>query len=106
MTHTPGLWTMHRDEGTTPRYTIAAARVDGQMRTRYEAELIADTRGGLTDVARANARLIAAAPELLALVERLAWLYETEQRDGLHMRVSHDDGQHARALLARIESDV
>ena len=97
--HTPGPWTYHRDEGTVARYTIAAER---QARTRdgqtvpVEADLIADTRGS-DATAAANARLIAASPEMLALLTDWPINMPAEAWNRWHTE--------RRALLARIAGE-
>lgn len=62
--HTPGPWYYRPEEPS----------VESQLQTGYNV-LIAECRGSSSvppDQARANARLIAAAPELLAALESIA----------------------------------
>jgi hypothetical protein len=94
-THTPGPWFVEKATdgtlwvtlGSTPRYIAKCglATVDGNP---------------------ANARLIAHAPAMVALVRRIADRYEVEQRlrpDALVNGISHEDGQTARAILRAVE---
>ena len=106
-THTPGPWTYHRDEGTITRYTIAAVCI-GRDRTGqtvpFEAELIADTRGS-NDEAHANARLIAAAPEMLAALRAFVATVEWHEKNYGNFHEDMTDAKiEVRALLARIEA--
>jgi hypothetical protein len=78
--HTPGGWSIYKDQG---------AQFEGWFIANEDKMLVAYVYGNPTDgVTRlpqgpeflANARLIAAAPQLLAALRRLA--YETESRAG------------------------
>ena len=60
--------------------------------------------GGLTKEDYANARLIAAAPEMLALIHRVAF-EPVGASDASHATVLEMLTQEARALLARIEGE-
>lgn len=56
----------------------------------------------------AGDRLIAQAPAMLELVQRIAERYELEQRVGPDARVegiTHEEGHAARAILRAIEGD-
>ena len=63
--HTPGPWVLERNEWRYQRIYGKDSRVPGE--SRYIAEVSLDYDG-----AEANAILIAAAPELLALLEKAA----------------------------------
>ena len=62
--HTPGPWIYSKDERYFPRIEFPAARLDDQYLT------VNEPTGEVMEIYEANARLIAAAPELL---ERLSW---------------------------------
>lgn len=90
--HTPGPWIISPDDGAiTDRSDCAVARVAGN-RSRFEA--------------RANALLIASAPELLNFIEAIAGCVRVQDSDHPH-HTSHlpavIDGwiDHARTLTAK-----
>ena len=85
VTYTPGPWTVQRRSGLAGREVCAGELVVATVNTTSNTERNRE----------ANARLIAAAPELLALIERVV------DNDAIAMdsRALHTD---ARALLARI----
>lgn len=75
-THTPGPWLLDGDKICTNRDN-EIARI-----TRYGAWFDAGTPYGLKNpIGDANARLIAAAPDLLAALEVLVW--QLDRTDGL-----------------------
>lgn len=98
--HTPGPWFVFGNghcvggpfepgEGDDPDQTTAGVAMC-RMRLRHN------------DEAAANARLIAAAPDLLAALSAVigAWLYESSQGDGIleeHSMIIND----ARAVIAK-----
>ncbi len=67
--HTPGPWELHHDVGgvNSVRVCVPDATTERGCRPIAEAEILGVPRR----VAEANARLIAAAPELLATVKAL-----------------------------------
>jgi hypothetical protein len=88
--HTPGIWT-YQNGGTYITYRtedgadLVVARVDyGMMPEEYSA----------------NARLIAAAPDLLDVCRQLVWAYENGDELELGNAVSS-----ARAAIAKVEGD-
>jgi hypothetical protein len=84
--HTPGPWTIERVQGIHEKYpSVVGFRVAGAFYREYR------------DAVEANARLIAAAPELLALVRRSLDNGAYGHVAGLTTEV--------RALLARIDED-
>lgn len=104
MTHTPGPWTLYPDDRTSDA-TIAGPdgwQVAVWCPPLHDCDQDSATRCTHHRRDTANARLIAAAPELLALVEQVAWHYEQSERDNASS-IPHTIGQTARALLARIE---
>lgn len=85
--HTPGPWTM------------VGREIFGQAFDQ-SARLICDkVKGGSPESADANARLIAAAPDLLAVVRRFVQLYDGV-RDSLGPSVSNMLA-HAEAVIAK-----
>ena len=73
--HTPGPWALHEDE-TTDEGGMPVRAIDPKDGTRFR---VADVYGVDADSdhcaeSRANARLIAKAPELLKLAQRVAAL--------------------------------
>lgn len=95
-THTPGPWTFSRwNEFGDMRFYIAQA--DGAPHTPQlsdVATLIAETPSNeWQSIQEANARLIAAAPELLAMVAELK----------RHIEAGSDLHQRAEALIAKTE---
>ncbi len=92
--HTPGPWTSEYREGR------AAAQYGHHVHSNVYSrpgvsdgrDAIAEVRGESDEVARANARLIAAAPEMLKFVELVATFFGQESDE-------------ARALLAKIEGE-
>ena len=84
--HTPGPWVVARN---TPDAGYSV-RTDGEGSFRWIAAM-----AGKGDTDAANARLIAAAPELLAMLKRMIGAAE-HGRDGLAL----DD---AKALIAKAE---
>jgi hypothetical protein len=98
--HTPGPWTVDRIPATYGEELdypeVQGFRVPAST-YRYDAQRV-----------EANARLMAAAPELLSLVERFVGAMEAA---GPHSRVFWGVGgvaqlTEARELMARIEGDV
>ena len=84
-------------EGHTPRpWLTSATGITGHGRERAvvtdnEGMLLADCGFGSSKVAMANARLIAAAPELLAIVNALVdWYDEHDGREGPHAGAAFD----------------
>jgi hypothetical protein len=73
--HTPGPW-------LTTESTEHWGRVNVTVQAAFTANEIATAWQGTTDVNRANARLIAAAPELLGA---LKWLAACVKTPGPHM---------------------
>ena len=61
--HTSGPWIYSKDERYFPRVEFPAARLEGRYLT------VNEPTGEVMGVYEANARLIAAAPELLAALE-------------------------------------
>lgn len=59
MKHTPGPWTYHTHQGHT------------LVQTEEPAKTVCNVYGNTTDAKEANARLIAAAPELLATLQEV-----------------------------------
>lgn len=98
-THTPGPWLAAEDEvGTNPDICIEAIGYG----------IIADVGGGLPHVRRANARLIAAAPDLLAACE--AALHDSEYMEpgkvyhGPGHELTRETKAMLRAAIARAKS--
>ncbi len=95
--HTPGPWTSEYREGR------AAAQYGHHVHSNVYSrpgvsdgrDAIAEVRGESDEVARANARLIAAAPEMYAFIKHLF--------DAGIILPTESVGKDARALLARIE---
>jgi hypothetical protein len=88
MTHTPGPWTV--DLGARDL-----------VRNATNGERIAKVHGGLTyDETVANARLIAAAPDLLKLLREVMDVVEVVLDDESEMDTWLD---HARAAIAKVE---
>lgn len=93
--HTPGPWVAHEDRCAGGHKVTAsaihiAANTPANLRDHYTCLVVATQRnahplydGGISDdVALANARLIAAAPEMLAALHAVAdqLLYQIEKR--------------------------
>ena len=100
MTHTPGPWhasTNFRTSGKAPGIDIGAANGANVALVHYDAAEYMDSDRGEV---RANARLIAAAPEMLALLERLIEVDANPTADSLDITSVADE---ARVLLAKIE---
>lgn len=75
--HTPGPWQMEDPLDKNPQRGPGGERIHKVVGTGFGSGLVADVSAWWTDVetARANARLIAAAPELLeALLDAVAEL--------------------------------
>ena len=98
MSHTPGPWATHKTEGNggniSDRLEIVVPE-EGRKRT-----LIASIYGFKTPEGQANARLIAAAPELYEALEA-AYLVLTSQKT----REYADAVTLARAALAKARAD-
>jgi hypothetical protein len=104
--HTPGPWSFDRwDENGTTRFYVS--RSEGAPQDQHYndvATIIADTCGGdLVAIQEANARLIAAAPELLEALQLVEFIYG-EQLDE-KMLTCHAKfptaGMYVRAALAK-----
>lgn len=95
-TYTPGPWSWEYPTSGFISITTKGSDDIAEIRTQ-------DAGGSWApEHAEANARLIAAAPELVAVLRDLIDTYAlNELRDGDYMDVSE-----ARALLARIEEDA
>jgi hypothetical protein len=94
--HTPGPWTVECDEQGKDYSVWHDPRVHGDMK-RGAVVICADMRGGKE--AKANARLIAAAPDLLAEVEAtLSWLETLPHLSG----VTEDERQGFILLLRAV----
>lgn len=81
MTHTPGPWKAYQKQGTQgqglPQWRIHGPGVTGSVAT-VDFDLIQPTITKQNENASSNARLIAAAPELLeALKDCIEWLDRT-----------------------------
>lgn len=101
--HTPGPWTVQQDG--TSLYIVANLHGDGVTMPAGEFTL-AHLRIGFGVTGRGaealqNARLIAAAPELLDMVRRLTAVAELYKRQ--HSGDIVHAADEARALLARID---
>lgn len=88
--HSPGPWRW--DEGGIAYGTVLRDANDGEVLQGYDDGNDGRYVRGKVDVSEADARLIAAAPELLALVRRMA--------DPLG--ICDEDRDAARDLIARI----
>jgi hypothetical protein len=64
--HTPGSWTIRREPSSRGRGFHRTVVRDGFT---WPIAEVSTAAGGQVDIAEANARLIAAAPELLAALE-------------------------------------
>lgn len=100
-THTPGPWELQREDGTIyVQATYAGDGVTTQGGTYTICQLAVGFGVSGTSVeADATARLIAAAPELLAFVQEVARCGYTVNRDAA-VQITND----ARALIARLEA--
>lgn len=93
------------DTQTTPRHTPGPWTITHQDMVRSRDRFIADCQAApmsarpcpATPEDMANARLIAAAPDLLEALKRLRdwWATEPEDRDGDEMPADVFDGMHA-----------
>lgn len=97
--HTPGRWSVTEHNWSTT--TIYGPNKERICRICIEDEATEDTQQELERIASANARLIAAAPDLLerlnGLTLRLETIRETDTT-GLHLNA---DIESARAVIAR-----
>lgn len=104
MTHTPGPWHVGQHGGLT----VSVDTADGRSLTELWARSRASEH---LDEAEANARLIAAAPELLDLLRHFCEALNLSDVEHPDFRDSGADvmehlwfkGSEARALLARID---
>lgn len=97
--HTPGPWVL--DFSTQTGWAIwADPRLHGDMR-RGAVVIAADLRGGKQD--EANARLMAAAPDLLAAAQLLVDAYRKGEENGSSMDWSDVDQawEAAKAAIAK-----
>ncbi|MDZ4263781.1 MAG: hypothetical protein U1B30_15800 [Pseudomonadota bacterium] len=106
--HTPGPWEYHRVTiGSSDNVKNPMVRGSGQYICRVGWQ--GSTIPGMTsrtaesfEEAEANARLIAAAPELLAALEGLVKLYDDNQIIRVLLAtVAPDELAHARAAIAK-----
>lgn len=97
--HTPGPWA----------FTYLSGGLMGVCAKGFGLLFSADIYrkyAPMPDEIEANLRLCAAAPDLLAVVQRIAWTYESEQKAGKFpagqtwLTVPHDLGQIARTAIA------
>ncbi len=75
--HTPGPWTVSRDSSTSVCVLARRADIDHMRVVRYGCPEALDPVAichGATETRKANARLIAAAPELLAACKSIVAL--------------------------------
>jgi len=89
--HTPGPWTMHLNRGNgifKDSYCIANCEDMGQVHKEGN-RIIARTPTGIGGIYEDNARLIAAAPELLEALETLNKLLKGVY-DGIHVITDND----------------
>jgi len=92
--HTPGPWTVGEDEGTSKAHEILR-----------KGHVVAWTCSH-DPYEEGNARLIAAAPEMLAILQTLKTLQDTEHKWGTwEFDTAETAIRAARALLARIEGE-
>lgn len=98
---TPGPWRYGYDEEETKHVVRMATAIDDPWHHRthhlWECEHCIEPDDKGFDEADANARLIAAAPEMYALLRRISITDMTDRREGDPI---HDDID---ALLARID---
>ena len=99
--HTPGPWELHQNINgvNSLRVCIPDTTVDRGCRPVAEAEILGMDRCE----AEANARLIATAPELLALAKEIEQLVTNDSDDrGFHLRVVPIRIETVRALRSAI----
>lgn len=109
--HTPGPWSIFSDE---PRNYYAGIEADGFsiVVIGYPDEFDdSGVRGRTTDETKANAHLIAAAPELLQALENLLCEYEDRecQFGDDYLWVKHEDKitiDHARLTIAKAKGET
>lgn len=96
--HTPGPWEAIKglNESDEMRCGVVADRGE---RKYLVATIENGAPGDICDTEFANARLIAAAPELLEALRPFAECNEDE--DGIEISVGRDDFRRARAAIAR-----
>lgn len=106
-THTPGPWAANRDAKV---YSVARKEWNRIFNTEMP-EYVASVGGTSKETSQANARLIAAAPEMLSLVRAMLRILDACANDAGNGNDSFWDRdghgyattQQARTLLARID---
>jgi hypothetical protein len=76
--HTPGSWTIRREPSSRGRGFHRTVVRDGFT---WPIAEVSTAAGGQVDIAEANARLIAAAPELLEALEEMCAPPENDDED-------------------------
>lgn len=94
--HTPGPW-------LTTESTEHWGRVNVTVQAAFTANEIATAWQGTTDVNRANARLIAAAPDLLEALELM--LDRFRDTEGSHGQWEEEATENARAAIAKARGE-
>ncbi len=101
--HTPGPWSTS-SVGIGDDLSWPIRRVRHDQRGNRIISWIADAHGtqGMDEAERAaNARLIAAAPDLLEALEELYWLATDSERMGVHMH----EYDRAQAAIAKAKGE-
>lgn len=92
--HTPGPWTIHGDL-TNPRNAYTIRDLSGDTLAAVRLECVH------SKIADANARLIAAAPDLLAVLESVLWRWDRDdERDNPEL------GAEIRAAIAKAKGEA
>ena len=100
-THTPGPWSQSHRRGSDGLYSTQVFDADGQSIATLEWHAVLIEGGVRTDRAE-NARLIAAAPDLLAAVRRLvAAYYSADTAEGADISEYEAAISDAEAAIAR-----
>jgi hypothetical protein len=106
--HTPGPWVFEYRDGKHPLNDCNGSRIDGLWAINGEFILgdVTGWDGGYFGPNKANARLIAAAPDLLEALEKLLAMFDAEiqknEYDGISMLEARlAEADFARAAIAK-----
>jgi hypothetical protein len=101
--HTPGPWRVDSDSGNDAEAEVIVA---ADRTICWTADTFSDEEGAvITDEDRANGRLIAAAPELLAVV-RMAIDYANDTKEIFGINFSGDDAESYDNLMDAAEAAI